>query len=421
LGDAGSRSEQEIWGDGSATGEGAVAVAFHTTAGLARAKARRVPCDRSPRHRLLHRRARHRNPGDTVIYQITVTNTGQTTLVLALSDPRCDAGTLSGPVPALTGHILPVGASVQYTCSHVLAVGDAPTYTNTASVTGTAPDNSQVTDSDSVNANVHLTPPITLTKLERIGNTGSFTSGPVTGNPGETVTYLMTVTNTGQTPLKLAFSDPRCDTGTLSGPLPTLTANTPPVGAWVHYKCSHVLAGGDAPYTNTASVTGTAPDHTKVQASDSVDAFSPAQQAGVVMTKLVRIDGSGAFTGGPVNTSPGNTLNYQMTVSNTGQTPLVISFTDPKCDAGTMSEPRVLTGAYDNASQTLSAGGSIRYTCAHSVTALDTPAYDNTASVTGTTPGGTKVQDSDSVSANVNTEHPSLGTFKLQRLGTRGP
>ena len=61
-------------------------------------------------------------------------------------------------------------------------------------------------------------PAITLHKLERIGSSGSFTHGPVTGTVGDTVNYQMTVTNTGNTTLVIKFTDPQCDSGTLSRP-----------------------------------------------------------------------------------------------------------------------------------------------------------------------------------------------------------
>src|SRR5207248_8349908 len=70
--------------------------------------------------------------GQTVEYKITVKDTGNTTLALgALSDPKCDAGTISA---ASQSPIAP-GETAFYTCSHVLdAVG---VYTNVPLVTAT--------------------------------------------------------------------------------------------------------------------------------------------------------------------------------------------------------------------------------------------------------------------------------------------
>jgi hypothetical protein len=77
--------------------------------------------------------------GETVDYEITVTNTGSTPLTFGdLDDPHCDGGTvLGGPGGA---SILP-GQSATYTCSHVITSADqaAGSYANTATVTGTPP------------------------------------------------------------------------------------------------------------------------------------------------------------------------------------------------------------------------------------------------------------------------------------------
>jgi hypothetical protein len=81
-------------------------------------------------------------------YLIQVTNTGNTPLSLSLSDPLCDAGTISGPVKlsgTLTGHTLSAGGRASYTCMHTLTQNDPDTsasgqpFTNTATVTGNPP------------------------------------------------------------------------------------------------------------------------------------------------------------------------------------------------------------------------------------------------------------------------------------------
>lgn len=80
--------------------------------------------------------------GDTIHYAITVSNTGTADLTVDVSDPRCDAGTLSGP-GGLDGQQDPLaaGTSTTYTCTHVVQAGDADSnglFTNEACTTGTA-------------------------------------------------------------------------------------------------------------------------------------------------------------------------------------------------------------------------------------------------------------------------------------------
>lgn len=81
------------------------------------------------------------NVGDTVNYRFTVTNTGNVSLALNLSDPLCDAGTLKPPTSGLqsNGQLAP-GGSVVYTCSRMVPAGTSATsVTNTVTVTGTPP------------------------------------------------------------------------------------------------------------------------------------------------------------------------------------------------------------------------------------------------------------------------------------------
>jgi hypothetical protein len=360
------------------------------------------------------------NPGDTVNYQMTVTNTGDTSLTLNFTDPKCDAGTLSGPSPALTNNTLPKGASVQYTCSHVLSAGDSPKFTNTANVVGTAPDGTQVNATDSVDANVALTPAITLHKVERIGSSGSFTHGPVTGSVGDRVNYQMRVTNTGNTTLVIAFTDDQCDSGTLSGPTvlsgtydaatKTLSAS----GGELLYTCSHVLAAGDQPYTNTASVTGTPPSGSPVSAQDSVRAF--ANTPGLKVVKLQRDGTSGAFTTNQINARVGDTIYYKVEVTDTGNVPLTLSLDDAHCDAGTIQGPASISGTLNG--DTLSAGGVAQYTCSHVVTAEDIPQYTNTAIVTGTPPSGPPIHGTGIVVANIT--QAAIQVLKLERDASSG-
>ncbi len=77
------------------------------------------------------------NVGDTINYQIIVTNTGNEPLDLGLVDTLCTG--VSGPIGNVTGNTLAVGGTATWTCSHVVVAADFPTYVNVAQVTGTPP------------------------------------------------------------------------------------------------------------------------------------------------------------------------------------------------------------------------------------------------------------------------------------------
>src|SRR5205823_9459071 len=75
--------------------------------------------------------------GQSVRYQIVVSNTGNVPLTLdSLDDPRCDPGTISGGPDEALG----VGKSTVYVCEHVVGLADLgqPTYTNTVTTSATS-------------------------------------------------------------------------------------------------------------------------------------------------------------------------------------------------------------------------------------------------------------------------------------------
>jgi hypothetical protein len=71
--------------------------------------------------------------GQIVHYRMLVTNTGDTTLVIGLTDPHCDGGSLV----AGGSTTISAGATVVYTCSHTIVAADGVVLVNTATATGT--------------------------------------------------------------------------------------------------------------------------------------------------------------------------------------------------------------------------------------------------------------------------------------------
>jgi hypothetical protein len=102
---------------------------------------------------------------------------------------------------------------------------------------------------------------ITVAKQQQILGSGSgFTAAPLSGKVGQTVEYLIAVTNTGSVPVSLSFSDPHCDAGTIVGPTGPLSGGKLAPQTTVDYTCVHLLANGDVPqYTNTATEVATPP------------------------------------------------------------------------------------------------------------------------------------------------------------------
>lgn len=105
-------------------------------------------------------------------------------------------------------------------------------------------------------------PGLSIVKSERVGSSGSFVRDPVQASVGQQLQYRVVVTNTGNTALRVAMTDPRCDAGTLS------PAGIQMIGAGdaLTYTCSHVLLGvpEGGVFRNTAAATGTSPQGTTV-------------------------------------------------------------------------------------------------------------------------------------------------------------
>ncbi len=139
--------------------------------------------------------------------------------------------------------------------------------------------------------------------------------------------------------------------------------------------------------------------------------------AAFTIEKLQRIQGSGgSFTTSELKGLPGQTVQYEMIVRNTGNVPLTLGpLTDPKCDGGTLSGGPV--------GGTLPVEGSATYTCSHLLTAADQEArsYTNSASVTATPPesAGAPVEHTSNTVV-VAIPSPAFTIFKLQRIAGGG-
>lgn len=97
------------------------------------------------------------------------------------------------------------------------------------------------------------------------------------------------------------------------------------------------------------------------------------------LQKLQTIAGSGQPpTEGPLSAAVGQTVDYTIVATNTGNTPLTFAtLTDPRCDPGTISGGSLVP---------VEPLGTVTFTCTHTLTAADGAAgsYANVASLTAT-------------------------------------
>jgi Domain of unknown function DUF11 len=249
-----------------------------------------------------------------------------------------------------------------------------------------------VEDVDKASVDV-LHPAISVDKRE------NGVDGPISAHVGDTVHYTFTVTNPGDTPLvNVVVSDPKCDSGTLSGPTGDTNGNLllDPNETWT-YTCTHQVTADDPdPLVNVVTVSGTDPLGGTASDTDAalVDVLHPA----INVAKQADV----------ASASAGNTVHYTFTVTNPGDTPLVnVVVSDPKCDSGTLSGPTGDT----NSNSLLDPNETWTYTCTHKVLSTDGPVLTNTVTVTGTDPIGKQVSDNDSKSVTVLPTYTILGFF----------
>ena len=141
-------------------------------------------------------------PGDTITYKFTITNTGNITLgTVTLTDgPATPSG---GPIATLAPT---VGDTTTFTATHVLTAVDiaAGNYSNPVSTQATA------ASGGNFSANTTVTTSLTFNSSMTLVKTGTLNMG---GNDradvGDVITYQFLITNTGPTPLhNITIADP---------------------------------------------------------------------------------------------------------------------------------------------------------------------------------------------------------------------
>jgi len=325
--------------------------------------------------------------GDSITYTFTVANTGNQTLTdVTIADARL------GVTGLVCAPSLAPGATATCTATYTLTQADldAGTVRNTATATATPPGGATpVTDDASATSTLPASPGIAI---DKVAGEPTVTGGRLgtTTDAGDTITYTLTVTNTGTVTLrdvevtdeKLGLAGVRC-----SG------ASTLAPGASATCTFTYTLAQPDIDaggVTNVASVTGTPPSGAAVTASDSARVDIPADNS-LTLTKTgssVRdLDGNGA--------DAGDTISYTFTVTNTGSTALApVTIDDAKLG---LDDFLCVASLAPGASVTCPAPSPYVLTQDD----VDNGAVDNTATVSGGAPNGPDATASDDETVNI--------------------
>ena len=323
-------------------------------------------------------------PGDQITYTYVVRNTTDVTVFdvavaenapgpQAPGQPPNFSGTGTPPVVGAPsggadldgdGDLpdLAPGGTITYTATYAITQDDidAGEVLNTATVTATDvygrplldfSDDPTVTDADDFNGDGNPDDP-TVTLLPRVVTLDvlkSITAESLTDpflQAGDTIDYSFVVTNTGNVNIDAVTPvDPGPTFGGVAGTGAALVfSTTDPTdlgpGASATFTATYTLTSADVAnfYTssapaigivNTAGASGTPPTGTTITATpdDAVTGQDPAP--GVVLTK--EITGVADANGNGILGDAGDTVTYDFTVTNTGNTSLgSIGITDPK-------------------------------------------------------------------------------------------
>lgn len=326
--------------------------------------------------------------GSPVTWQVTVTNTG--TGPADLTDVTVDSTVAECD---LVIGALAAGESRTYTCT--VPAGYENPFTNTATVSGLDPLAETITAADTADVTiVPFVPGISITKQIDNDGTPAETSAIKEGDP---VTWLISVENTGETDLSgVAVLDdlaPEC----------ARTVGDMAIGAVENYECV-VPAGYTTSTTNTASVTGTAPEGLEPPSSEDTASVEIIPLVpGLTIGKAVVTDDGTAETR---EVEPGELVEWAIHVENTGETAL-----------GSVAVSDAALPACDRTVGGLAVGEIVDYTCA----APDGYQEDTVNSVTATGASGDEsVTDADTASITIADAPPPSTTTPSEMSTTTG-
>uniref|UniRef100_UPI003FCE4A9C DUF7507 domain-containing protein n=1 Tax=Streptomyces sp. PTD5-9 TaxID=3120150 RepID=UPI003FCE4A9C len=201
---------------------------------------------------------------------------------------------------------------------------------------------------------------------------------------GDTIAYSFAVTNTGSTPLvSVAVNDPAL--GTVTCPKPPAPGLAPGASVTCTSTATHTVTQADVDggsVRNTATATGT---------NDTGATSPPASSTATVPTQTpapsVSVKKS-ATSSQPDKLVVGEKVEYAFVVTNTGN----VTLKDVKVDEGEFTGSGKLSDVVCPAgTASLAPGASVTCTASYEVTQADVDAgsIKNSATATGTPPGGT--------------------------------
>jgi gliding motility-associated-like protein len=346
--------------------------------------------------------------GDTISYEFTVTNTGNVTLTnVTVTDPLVTVS--GGPLASLAPG---VSDNTTFTATYTITQADIDngSFTNRATVSGDDPNNNPVsslsddpddtTDNDSDGdgnpddetvTTITQSPDITITKTDTVNDGGD---GRI--DAGDTISYVFTVTNTGNVTLtNVTVTDPLVTVS--GGPLASLA---PGVSDNTTFTATYTITQADidnGSFTNRATVSGDDPNNNPVSSlsddpddttdNDSDGDGNPDDETVTTITQSPDITITKTDTvndGGDGRIDAGDTISYEFTVTNTGNVTLTnVAVTDPLVTVSGGPLASLAPGVSDNTT----------FTATYTITQadIDNGSFTNRATVSGDDPNNNPV------------------------------
>ena len=302
--------------------------------------------------------------GDTLTYTVTVENSGDESVSnVVVSDPMLTPN-------SVTCSTLAVGETCVLTGTHIVtqAEADAGEVVNTASVI--SDEITDPVDSNTVTTPVEQDPAVTNVKSDAALDTDADNNGEI--SEGDTVEFVVTVTNTGNVTLKNVVVEDAMLTPS------TETCTTLAVGDTCVLTGTYVVTAADVAageIINTASVTSD--EITTAVPSNTVTTpiLAPALGLAKAVSANADEDGNGEV-------SEGDTLTYTVTMSNTGDAALtnvvvndsLITPNTTNCALVASGDTCVLTGTYVVTAADVAAGEIVNNATANSDQTGEVPA-----------------------------------------------
>jgi uncharacterized repeat protein (TIGR01451 family) len=310
--------------------------------------------------------------GNVVDYKVVVKNTGNVPLNVEFKDPKCDEGTITGGPTTI-----PRFGTATFFCTHTITSKDQEEelLCNTATVKGTPEEGEEVTaESNTVCVEVPDPKSNTTFSCKKFEVT-------LSGFPAN-------VTNKVKIKITVDHKVVVEEVVTFTGPEHTFTyeLNLSPghhqVDVFVIWKTNGFSGNRDQTLAN---------------------GINCIAEPGFSIVKSQKIEGSAEpFTTEEINGLAGQTVDYQIVITNTGNTTLTVTnFSDAKCEnLSGPTEPVLNPAAFEVPP------GTATYTCEHLLTLQDEieGEYTNSASATAAPPvgqGGPVTNESNTVVVDV--------------------